>query len=86
MRVSTSYQGTKLSGYSSSSDKDTYNLGFWRFDAVLKQRFNNNFNVFLNLNNISGQEDVNFFRSEDLVTSIARYGATATIGAEYIFR
>ncbi|PSR14718.1 MAG: hypothetical protein DA408_02395 [Bacteroidetes bacterium] len=86
MRVSTSYQGTKLSGYSSSSDKDTYNLGFWRFDAVLKQRFNNNFNIFLNLNNISGQEDVNFFRSEDLVTSIARYGATATIGAEYIFR
>lgn len=86
MRLSGSYQGSKLSGYSSSADKDQYNAEFWRFDAVIKQRFGSKFNVFLNLNNISDQKDINFFRSKDLTTSIARYGTTATIGAEYIIR
>lgn len=85
-RVSAAYQGSKLSGYSSSADKDRFNRGFWRFDAVIKQKFNRNFNVFLNLNNISDQKDINFFRDENLVTSITRFGTTATIGAEYIFR
>lgn len=85
-RISASYQGSKLSGYSSSSDKDTFNRSFWRFDAVLKQKFGRNFNVFINLNNISNQKDVNFFRNENFVTSIARFGPTATIGAEYIIR
>ncbi len=85
-RVSTSYQGTKLSGYSSSADKDRFNQGFWRFDAAIKQRFGRNFNVFLNLNNLSNQRDINFFRSADLVTSREVYGTTATLGAEIIFR
>ncbi len=86
MRISSSYQGSKLSGYSSSADKDRYNAEFWRFDMVFKQRFGRNFNVFLNLNNISDQRDINYFRSTNYVTSIERYGMTATIGAEYIIR
>ncbi|MCB9287804.1 MAG: TonB-dependent receptor [Lewinellaceae bacterium] len=86
VRFSTSYQGAKLSGYSSSADKDQFNQGFWRFDAALKQKFGDNLRVFLNLNNLSDQKDINFFRSEEFVTSISRFGATATIGAEYIFR
>ena len=85
-RFSTSYQGSKISGYSSIADKDRYNQGFWRFDAVVKQKLTDNFNVFINLNNISDQKGINFFRNETLVTSIERYGATATIGAEYIIR
>ncbi len=85
-RVSSSYQGTKISGYSSSADKDRFNQGFWRFDLVLKQRFGRNFNVFLNVNNISNQKDINFFRSETFRTSNSVYGSTATIGAEYIIR
>lgn len=85
-RVSTSYQGTKLSGYSSSADKDRFNQGFWRFDAAVKQRFGRNFNIFLNLNNLSNQVDVSFFRSDNFVTSREVYGTTATIGAEIIFR
>jgi TonB-dependent receptor len=85
-RVSTSYQGTKLSGYSSSADKDRFNQGFWRFDAAFKQRFGRNFNIFLNLNNLSNQEDVSFFRSENFVTAREVYGTTATVGAEIIFR
>ncbi len=86
MRFSTSYQGTKLSGYSSTSDKDRFNQSFWRFDAAFKQKFSRNFNVFLNLNNLSDQQGVDFFRSENFMTSTERYGMTATIGAEYIFR
>ncbi|MBK8515984.1 MAG: TonB-dependent receptor [Saprospiraceae bacterium] len=85
-RFSTSYQGTKISGYSANADKDRFNQGFWRFDAVVKQKFGNNFNVFVNMNNISDQKGTNFFRSEDLVTSIERYGSTVTFGAEFIIR
>ncbi len=85
-RVSSSYQGNKISGYSASLDKDRYNKGFWRFDLALKQKFGNNFNVFLNINNISDQQDINFFRNESFMTSTSRYGSTATFGAEYIIR
>ena len=86
VRVSTAYQGTKLSGYSSSSDKDRYNAGFWRMDAAVKQKFGKGWNAFLNLNNLTNQKDINFFRSKELVTSIQTYGMTATFGFEYILR
>jgi len=86
LRVSTAYQGTKLSGYSSSSDKDRYNAGFWRMDAAVKQKFGKRWNALFNLNNITNQKDINFFRSKELVTSIQTYGMTATFGLEYIIR
>jgi TonB-dependent receptor len=85
-RGSASYQGNKISGYSAASDKDRYNKGFYRFDLALKQKFGSNFNVFLNLNNLSDQRDINFFRNENFMTSTARYGTTATFGAEFILR
>jgi TonB-dependent receptor len=85
-RGSASYQGNKISGYSAAADKDRYNKGFYRFDLALKQKFGSNFNIFLNINNLSDQRDINFFRDENFMTSTARYGRTATFGAEYILR
>ena len=85
-RWSVSYQGTKLAGYASNADKDRFNLGFWRMDAVVKYRFTPDFNVFVNLNNLTDQQDINFFRDERFVTSISTYGTTATLGAQYTFR
>ncbi|WP_235295863.1 TonB-dependent receptor [Portibacter marinus] len=85
-RTSAAYQGSKLTGYSSNADKDRFSNQFWRFDMVFKQRFNRNFNAFLNLNNLSDQKDINFFRSPEFITNRERYGSTATIGVEYIIR
>jgi TonB-dependent receptor len=92
-RVSASYQGDKISGYSSGATKDRFNQGFWRFDAAFKKKFKSGLNLFLNLNNLSNQTDINFYtsldrvtrESRDFVTSRTRYGATATFGAEYKF-
>jgi TonB-dependent receptor len=84
-RVSGSYQGTKLSGYSSSADKDRFNKEFWRMDAALKYRFSRRLNVFLNLNNLTNQQDVSFFRNERFETSRATFGTTATVGVEVKF-
>ncbi|OAV43133.1 TonB-dependent receptor [Lewinella sp. 4G2] len=94
LRVSASYQGDKISGYSQGFTKDRSNRGFWRFDAAVKKKFKNGVNLFLNLNNISDQRDINFFTSldretletRDFVTSVTRYGPTATFGVEYKFQ
>ena len=90
-RISASYQGDKISGFSAQANKDRFNQGFWRFDAAFKKKFESGFNIFLNLNNIGNQEDINFFTSLDrdaqtsrnFITSVTRYGPTATFGVEY---
>ena len=84
-RVSASYQGSKISGYSATAADDRYDRDFWRMDAAVKYRFSRRFNIFLNLNNLTNQQDVDFFRTERLETSRALYGTTATVGAEYKF-
>ena len=84
-RVSASYQGSKITGYSSIADKDRYDASFWRMDAALKYRFNRRMNVFLNLNNLTNQQDVTYFRSPRFETNRATYGTTATVGVEVKF-
>ncbi len=84
-RVSASYQGSKITGYSSIADKDTYDQSFWRMDAALKYRFNRRVNVFLNLNNLTNQQDVTYFRQTRFETNRATYGTTATVGVEVKF-
>ena len=84
-RVSASYQGSKITGYSSIADKDSYDADFWRMDAAIKYRFNRRLNVFLNLNNLTNQQDVTFFRNPRFETNRATYGTTATVGVEFKF-
>ena len=84
-RVSASYQGSKITGYSASADKDSYDAGFWRMDAAVKYRFSRRLNVFLNLNNLTNQQDVTYFRRPRFETNRATYGTTATVGVEVTF-
>jgi TonB-dependent receptor len=84
-RVSTSYQGTKASGYSLNKDFDRYNLEFWRWDASAKQNIGEKWSLFLNLNNIFNQQDISFMRDEGYVTNIQTYGFTGTLGAQFKF-
>lgn len=84
-RVSAAYQGTKLTGYSANADKDRFDREFWRMDAAIKYRFSRRLNVFLNLNNLTNQQDVTFFRNERFETNRATFGTTATVGVEVKF-
>jgi outer membrane receptor protein involved in Fe transport len=83
VRVSSSYQGTKARSYNFNKDFDSYDLQFWRWDASAKQQIGERWSVFLNLNNISNQQDIRFTRNETYIRSIETYGFTGTIGVQY---
>lgn len=84
-RVSGTFQGTKARSYSLNKDFDSYDLEFWRWDASAKQKIGDHWSVFLNLNNLSNQQDIRFTRSEEYIRTIETYGLTATFGAQYKF-
>lgn len=86
LRVSTSYQGTKARTYSLNKDFDSYDLEFWRWDASVKQNIGRQWSVFINLNNISNQQDIRFTRNENYIRTIETYGMTGTIGLQYRFK
>lgn len=82
-RVSGSFQGTKARSYSLNKDFDSSDLEFWRWDASAKQRFGKNWSIFLNLENITNQQDIGFIRNQDFINSIETYGFTGTMGVQY---
>lgn len=82
-RVSSIFQGTQATSYSLNKDFDRFNLRFWRWDASVKQGIGKNWNVFLNLNNITNQQDISFTQSVDYLSTIQTYGMTGTIGLQY---
>lgn len=82
-RVSGTYQGTQASGYSSNKDFDRFINGFWRWDASFKQRFGKNWSVFLNLNNLTNQQDKSFTRSEEYRNTLETYVITGTFGLQF---
>lgn len=82
-RISGTFQGTQVNGYSSNKDFDTFTLKFWRWDASVKQKFGKNWSAFFNLNNITNQQDVTFTRTEAFRNTVETYGITGTIGLQY---
>ncbi len=82
-RLSGVFQGTKANSYSVNKDFDTSTLEFWRWDASIRQRFGKYWSFFLNLNNITNQQDINFTRNERYLNSIETFGFTATAGIQF---
>ncbi len=83
LRVSSIYQGTKADGFSANKDFDRFSLGFWRWDASLKQRVGKHWSLFLNMNNFTNQRDITFTRTENFLNTIQTFGRTGTIGLQY---
>ena len=83
MRVSVAYQGTKYRNYSSTLGHDVFDRDFWRVDASVKQRLGKGWSVFLNLNNLSNQQDITFRRNLNFLETIETYGITGTLGLQY---
>ncbi len=86
-RVSSSYQGNKITNYEAdlTADRNDFDDGFWRFDVALKYKATPALDIMINLNNLSNQQDRDFFRDPRFVTQVETYGATATFGAQYTF-
>ncbi|MEM9888096.1 MAG: TonB-dependent receptor [Bacteroidota bacterium] len=82
-RVSCIYQASKANGYSRNKDFDTFTLELWRWDASAKYKIGNNWSIFLNLNNISNQQDITFTRNENFLNNIQTYGMTGTTGIQF---
>ncbi|WNJ15908.1 TonB-dependent receptor domain-containing protein [Pontibacter sp. G13] len=82
-RISGIYQGNQVRTYSVNKDFDVYNLSFWRWDASIKQKLGTKWSLFLNLNNITNQQDITFTRNEDYLNTIQTFGFTGTIGAQF---
>ena len=82
-RISGAFQGTKSSSYSLNKDFDRFDLEFWRWDASVKQRLGENWSVFLNMNNLSNQQDISFTRNENFINTIQTFGWTGTLGIQY---
>ncbi|GAB4418113.1 MAG: TonB-dependent receptor [Bacteroidia bacterium] len=86
VRVSVAYQGTKPGNYSVNKDFDTFDRAFWRVDASMKQNLGERWSLFLNLNNLSNQQDISFTRDLDHRNTIETYGLTGTLGVQYSIR
>lgn len=82
-RVSSVFQGTRANSYSVNKDFDSYSLEFWRWDASIKQDFDKNWSLFVNLNNFNNQQDISFIRNENFINNIQSYGFTATAGVQF---
>lgn len=82
-RISAIFQGTKASGYSRIPSRDNFTQKFWRLDAAIKQGIGENWNIFLNLNNLTNQQDINFTRNDTYLTRIQTYGFTGTMGLQF---
>jgi outer membrane receptor protein involved in Fe transport len=85
-RISGSYQGNKADSYSANKDFDRYTKSFWRWDSSIKQKFGDGWSAFVNLNNISNQQDITYTRTLDYLSSVETYGLTATAGIQYAIR
>lgn len=85
-RVSGIYQGTRATSYSLNKDFDRFALEFWRWDASVKQGIGENWTVFLNLNNITNQQDISFTRNEKYISTVQTFGWTGTVGLQYQIR
>lgn len=82
-RVSSIFQGTKASGYTLREDFDRFDLQFWRWDASVKQGLGKNWSTFLNLNNLTNQQDISFTRDEEHLNTIQTFGFTGTVGLQF---
>lgn len=85
IRVSTAYQGDRVAALSITEGFNRFDLGWWRMDAVVKQNIGDNWSVFLNLNNLTNQRDIET-RAESTrryEEQISTFGITGQLGIQF---
>jgi TonB-dependent receptor len=88
-RVSVFFQGEYNRSYSASRRSDPVVQNFSRWDLSLRQRFTENFSLFLNLNNFTSVEEqvytTNRVANWDALTSNQLYGLSGDLGVRVEF-
>lgn len=85
-RISGSYQGNKANSYGTNKDFDRFTKSFWRWDSSIKQKFGDGWSAFVNINNLSNQQDITYTRTLSYISGVQTYGLTATAGVQYAIR
>ncbi len=79
-RISVTHQGQSLFSVGSRAEGDQFTGATTRWDLSLKQKINNRFSVFFNLNNITNQAETAFFGDQRFQTNRELFGFTADAG------
>jgi outer membrane receptor protein involved in Fe transport len=79
------YQGPKFTSLGNTQFQDEYVDKYMRWDAALTYKFNNNWQVLMNLINITNETERNYIYTEDQPSRIEQYGWQANIGFRYNF-
>jgi TonB-dependent receptor len=85
-RISMVHQGAALFAVGSREEGDVYTVATTRWDLALSQRVNKSWTVFVNLNNITNQEEAAFFGDERFSSNIEFFGFTADLGVKFRLR
>jgi len=80
-RVSFMYQGRVGEDINIREDQDDYTREFSRVDVTFKQRVNEQLRVFINVNNLTNQKDINLIQGNQ--SSVAMFGVTADFGLQF---
>ncbi|MEM9858037.1 MAG: hypothetical protein AAF843_11795 [Bacteroidota bacterium] len=80
-RISLMYQGQVGRDINIREEQDDYTQEFTRVDLTFKQRVNENLRVFVNVNNLTNQQDINLIQG--LESSVAMFGVTADFGLQF---
>jgi len=80
--------GSLAKSVGKNEDFDNYSEAFTRWDLILKQKFNKNFTLFANMNNITNTPERSYMSgsNQKLVTRNVVYGMTFDIGIRYKFK
>jgi hypothetical protein len=87
-RISSAYQGYRLSGInvSSESEADQFHTNYRiSFDATVKYEILKSLNILVNLNNFTNAPDQSYRYTAAYLTSRDIYGSTFDIGIQYNF-
>ncbi|WP_372933558.1 TonB-dependent receptor [Mariniphaga sediminis] len=85
IRFSSLYQAGRIVTLNVLDNFEDVELDFWRFDAQVKQKVGKHWSVFVTLNNISSQEDIEYkaIRKLNSINTISRYGMTGSVSLQY---
>ncbi|MFW5877615.1 MAG: TonB-dependent receptor [bacterium] len=84
-RISMNYQGPRLRTSGNTEFQDEYVDEYFRWDASLSYKFNRNWQVLVNLINITNETERQYIYLPEQPSSIQSYGWQANLGIRYRF-
>lgn len=84
-RVSMNYQGARLRSSGNTEFQDEYDDEYVRWDAALSYKFNDHWQILMNLVNLSNETERRYIYTQNQPSQIEQYGRRFTLGIRYRF-